>query len=145
MLWLGEHAPEALTTAQGALFSDPDLAVRAAAAVAFRAASDPVLVNRARLALRDLVTGDLPARHAGLRAAAQLANPTLAPRLVTFLGDADPETRRLTLLALAAVPPGLLHHDFLASVARAARDDADPGVRAVAEAMLHGEGLGTED
>ena len=134
--WLGEHATEALVAAPSALFHDPDLTVRENVAVAFRAADDPALVNRARLALRDLVLAAPPARYAGLRAAARLANPTLAPRLVTFLTDPDPETRRLTLLALAAVPPGLLHHDFLSSTARAVLDDADPDVRALAETIL---------
>src|SRR5919107_195890 len=127
--WLGLHAPEALSLEHAALFHDPDLGVRTAAAVVFRAAADAALANRARLALRELVLGSLPERHAGLRAAAELANPTLAPRLLHYLDDLDAETRRLTLLALAAIPPGLLASDFLRRPAQAALNDPDAGVR----------------
>ena len=135
--WLGAHAPEALRPEHARLLRDPDLEVRAAAAVVLRAAADPALVNRARLALRELVLGSLPERHAGLRAAAEIANPTLAPRLLPYLSDPDPETRRLTLLALAAVPPGLLAPDFLRPPAQAALADPDAGVRAAAEMVLN--------
>jgi len=122
-----------------ALLHDPDLAVRAAAAVALRAASDPVLVNGARLALRTLVEGDEAERHAGLRAAAAIGNPTLAPRLLPFLAHDEPETRRLTLLALAAVPPGLLPPTFLRDPLTALLADPHPGVRATAEAILQSD------
>lgn len=135
--WLGAHAPAALTRDHAGLLRDPVPAVRAAAVVVFRAAADPALVNGARLALRDLLLGGDPAaRHAGLRAAAALANPTLLPRLLPFLADPDPETRRLTLLACAAAPPGLLPAHFFSKPATAALDDPDPGVRAAARALL---------
>jgi HEAT repeat protein len=134
--WLGQHAPEALSLEHAMLFHDPDLGVRTAAAVVFRAAADAALANRARLALRELVLGNLPERHAGLRAAAELANPTLAPRLLHYLDDPDAETRRLTLLALAAIPPGLLVPDFLRLRAQAALNDPDAGVREAAENVL---------
>jgi HEAT repeat protein len=114
--------------------------VRAAAAVALRAAPDPVLVNGARLALRMLVEGNPAERHAGLRAAAAIANPTLAPRLLPFLAHDEPETRRLTLLALAAVPPGLLPPTFLRDPLLTLLTDPDPGVRATAAALLPGGG-----
>jgi hypothetical protein len=136
LLWLGEHAPEALGAEHVAAFADAAPEVRAAAAVVFRSSPDPALINRARLVLRDLVSSPPPARYAGLRAAARLANPTLAPRLLPLLADADPETRRLTLLALAAVPPGLLPPDFLRAHATVALDDPDRGVRAAADAVL---------
>jgi hypothetical protein len=140
--WLGAHAPDVLGGEQEPLLRDPDLAVRTAATVVLRAAADPTVVNRARQALRDLVMGSLPERHAGLRAAAEIANPTLAPRLLHYLHDPDPETRRLTLLALAAVPPGLLGPDFLRPPAEAALNDPDAGVRAAAEMVLRAEGRG---
>ena len=134
--WLGEYAPESLTWEDAPLLRDADLAVRAAAAVACRASADLALVNAARLALRELVQGSIPERHAGLRAAARLANPTLAPRLLPLLADPDPETRRLTLVVLAAIPPGLLEPTYLLAPARHALDDVDPGVRAAARAVL---------
>jgi HEAT repeat protein len=134
--WLGTYAPTALTIAHASLFVDPVLAVRAAAAVALRGASDPALVQRARLALRELIRGDAAARHAGLRAAAALANPTLAPRLAPFLAHADPETRRLCVLALAAIPPGWLASRLLETWRAAALADPDPGVRAAALAWI---------
>lgn len=136
--WLGEHAPGALTADYAWLLRDPALVVRAAAATVFRSSSDPALVDGARLALRDLLLGsDTEARHAGLRAAAVLANPTLMPRLLPFLKDPDPETRRLTLLALAAAEyPGLLPPEFLVAPARAALGDPDAGVRQAARTLL---------
>ena len=134
--WLGQHAPEALRPHHGTLLHDPDLELRLTAAIVLRASPDPALVEAARCGLRDLVlASDLPTRHAGLRAAAHLANPTLAPRLLGFLADPDPETRRLTLLALAAVPPGLLAPNFLRDHAQAATADPDPAVRAAAQAL----------
>ena len=136
LLWLGEHAPDALAPEHAAAFADTAPEVRAAAAVVFRSSPDPALINRARLALRELVFSPPPARYAGLRAAARLANPTLAPRLLPLLADADPETRRLTLLALAAVPPGLLPPDFLRTHATTSLADPDRGVRAAAEILL---------
>ena len=139
--WLGEHAPEVLQPEHAVLLSDADLEVRATAVAVLRCAAEPTLVEAARRGLRDLVLSpDLATRHAGLRAAATLANPTLAPRLLAFLGDPDPETRRLTLLALAAVPDGLLAPGFLRGHALAAADDADAGVRAAARALLATEG-----
>jgi HEAT repeat protein len=137
--WLGTHAPEALRPDDAALLTDPDLRVREAAAVALRGADDPALVNAARRALRELVIGTAAERHAGLRAAARLANPTLAPRLLPFLAHEEPETRRLTLLAIAAVPPGLLAPDFLAAPLREALRDPDAGVRSVAEMIVNAE------
>lgn len=135
--WLGAHAPEALQPRHTALLHDPDLELRLTAAIVLRASPNPTLVEAARRGLRDLVLApDLPTRHAGLRAAAQLANPTLAPRLLGFLADPDPETRRLTLVALAAVPPGLLAPTFLRDHAQAATADPDPTVRAAAHALL---------
>ena len=134
--WLGAHAPEALRSDDAAFLRDPDLALREAATVALRGATDPALVNAARRALRELVSGTAAERHAGLRAAARLANPTLAPRLLPFLAHDEPETRRLTLLALAAVPPGLLAPDFLAAPLREALRDPDPGVRVTAEKII---------
>lgn len=135
--WLGEHAPAALTADHAGLLRDPAPTVRARAAVVFRSSPDPALVDGARLALRDLLLGgDVEARRAGLRAAAALANPTLLPRLLPFLGDPDPETRRLTLLALAAPPPGLLPAHWLAAPAEAALADPDAGVREAARALL---------
>jgi HEAT repeat protein len=122
-----------------AFLDDPDLTVRAAAAVALRAASDPATVDAARRALRTLVEGATAERHAGLRAAARLGNPTLAPRLFPFLAHPESETRRLTLLALAAVPPGLLGPGFLGAHLAAALDDADPDVRATAREIVNGE------
>lgn len=137
--WLGEHAPEALTRDHAALLTDRDLEVRAAAAVVLRASADPEVVQAARLALRELVLSpDLAVRHAGLRAAAGIANPTLAPRLLPFLDDPDPESRRLALLALAAVPRGLLAPAFLRDHAEAALSDPDPGVRAAARMFIAG-------
>jgi HEAT repeat protein len=135
--WLGEHAPGALTREHAALLADADLGVRTAATVVLRASADLALVQAARLALRELVTSpELAVRHAGLRAAAEIANPTLAPRLLPFLADPDPETRRLVLLALAAVPQGLLAPDLLRGHAEAALTDPDPGVRDAARALL---------
>lgn len=135
--WLGEHAPEALRPDHATLLHDADLAVREQAAAVLRASADPSLVEAARRGLRDLVLSPDPAtRHAGLRAAAALANPTLAPRLVVFLADPDPETRRLTLLALAAVPEGLLAPAFLRGHAMAALADPDARVREAARALL---------
>lgn len=106
--WLGERAPTVLTAAHAPFFTDPALVVREAAAVALRGASDPAVAQRARLVLRALVRGEAAERHAGLRAAVALANPTLAPRLAPFLAHAEAETRRLAVLALAAIPPGWL-------------------------------------
>ena len=88
--WLGAHSPDLLGWEQEPLLRDPDLAVRMAATVVLRAAADPAVVNCARLALRDLVMGSLPERHAGLRAAAEIADPTLAPRLLHYLDDPTP-------------------------------------------------------
>ncbi|MGN6757380.1 MAG: hypothetical protein ACTHMJ_13440 [Thermomicrobiales bacterium] len=136
LLWLGEHAPETLTAEHIAAFADTAPEVRAAAAVVFRSSPDPALINRARLALRELVFSPPPARYAGLRAAARLANPTLAPRLLPLLADTDSETRRLTLLALAAVPPRLLPPGFLRAHATTSLADPDRGVRAAAETLL---------
>lgn len=130
--WLGEYAPTALTMAYAPLFDDPVLVVRAAAAIALRGASDPALAQRARLALRDLVRGEGKERHAGLRAAATLANPTLAPRMAPFLTHDDAETRRLTVLALAAIPPGWLAPALLRAWRAVVLGDPDPGVRAAA-------------
>jgi HEAT repeat protein len=135
--WLGEHAPGTLTREHMALLADADLEVRVAATVVLRASADPELVQAARVALRELVISpDLAVRHAGLRAAAGIANPTLAPRLLPFLDDPDPETRRLTLLALAAVPRGLLAPALLRDHAEAALADPDPGVRDAAQTLL---------
>lgn len=140
LTWLAEHAPGSFTLADLALLHDPDLTVRAAAVVALRAASDPALVNGARLALRILVEGDAAERHAGLRAAAVIGNPTLAPRLLPFLSHDEPETRRLTLLAIAAVPPGLLPPTYMRDLLAPLLGDPDPSVRATAEAILHSSG-----
>jgi HEAT repeat protein len=140
LAWLGEHAPGSFTLDDLVLLQDPDLTVRVAAVVALRAASDAVLVNGARIGLRRLVEGDAAERHAGLRAAAAIGNPTLAPRLLPFLKHDEPETRRLTLLALAAVPPGLLPPTFLPDLLTPLLADPDPGVRATAEAILHSGG-----
>lgn len=134
--WLGAHAPGALGPECGELLRDPDLELRAAATVVLRAAADPDLVRRARLSLRELVMGGREERHAGLRAAAEIGNPTLAPRLLPYLDDPDPETRRLTLLALAAVPPGLLGPGLFRPPALAALDDPDEGVRRAAGEVL---------
>lgn len=136
LIWLGTHAPDALTAAHAALLHDPEVAVRAAAAVAFRVSSDPALVNGARLVLRDLILGDHPARYAGLRAAATLASPFLAPRLLPFTHDPDPETRRLALLALAQIPPGLVAPALLARAAQAGIDDSVAAVREAARQLL---------
>jgi HEAT repeat protein len=135
--WLGEHAPGTLTREHLALLADADLEVRVAATVVLRASADPDVVQAARVALRELVISpELAVRHAGLRAAAGIANPTLAPRLLPFLDDPDPETRRLTLLALAAVPRGLLAPALLRNHAAAALTDPDPGVRDAARTLL---------
>lgn len=135
--WLGDHAPHAFTREHEALLTDADLAVRAAATVVLRASADLDLVQAARLALRDMVTApELAVRHAGLRAAAGIANPTLAPRLLPFRDDPDPESRRLVLLALAAVPHGLLAPTLLRDHAERALRDPDPDVRAAARALL---------
>src|SRR5947209_14472551 len=134
--WLGAHAPHALTAAHAHLLRDPELAVRAAAAVAFRASPDPALANGARRALRDLITGDLASRYAGLRVAATLANPFTIPRLLPFLQDPDPETRRLTLLALATPPPGLVAPVLVEAAARPLLADPEPGVRDAARDLL---------
>ncbi len=136
--WLGEYAPAALTTAHAPLFDDPALVVREAAAVALRGARDPAVARRARLALRDLVRGEGAERHAGLRAAAALANPTLAPRLAPFLAHAEAETRRLAVLALAAIPPGWFAPALLRAWREPLLDDPDLGVRAAALAWLAG-------
>lgn len=136
--WLGEHAPELLAAEHAPLFGDPALAVRMAAAVALRGASDPALAQRARLALRDLVRGEAAERHAGLRAAAALANPTLAPRLAPFLAHTEAETRRLAVLALAAIPPGWLAPTRLREWRDLALADPDPGVRGAALAWAIG-------
>ena len=120
-----------------ALLADADLDVRVAATVVLRASANPELVQAARVALRELVISpELAVRHAGLRAAAGIANPTLAPRLLPFLDDPDPETRRLTLLALAAVPKGLLAPALLRGHAETALADPDTGVRAAAQTLL---------
>ena len=137
--WLAQNAPGSFGPEHAALLRDPDLGVREAAIVALRGAADPALVDGARLGLRLLVEGDAAERHAGLRAAARIANPTLAPRLVPFLQHPEPETRRLTLLALAAVPPGLLGAEFLRAPFAAALADPDPGVRATAEQLANAE------
>ena len=110
--------------------------VRAAAAVAFRASPDPALVQGARLALRELITGNREARHAGLRAAAALGSPFLAPRLLPYLDHPDAETRRLALLALAAPPLILMDRALLESAASGALDDPDAGVREAARELL---------
>ena len=144
LTWLGEHAPEALALDDSVFLSDPDLTVRAAAAVALRAASDPALVNGARLALRVLVEGNAAERHSGLSAAAILGNPTLAPRLLPYLAHDEPETRCLTLLALAAVPPGLLPPAFLREQVAPLLADSDPVVRVTAEAILRTIGYAEE-
>lgn len=137
--WLGERAPGALRPDHAALLGDPDLAVRALAVVVLRAAPDPELVDAARRGLRELVVSPVAAeRYAGLRAAATLANPTIAPRLFPFLADPDPTTRRLALLALAAVPPGLLGPALLRDHALAALADPDDGVRDAARALYDG-------
>jgi HEAT repeat protein len=137
--WLGEHAPGGLTREHAALLADADLEVRTAATVVLRASADLELVQAARLALRELVMSpEVTVRHAGLRAAAGIANPTLAPRLLPFLDDPDPESRRLALLALAAVPQGLLAPDFLRGHAQAALADPDAGVRDAAQALIAG-------
>ncbi len=140
LAWLGAHAPGSFTLADLTFLSDPDLTVRVAAVVALRAASDSALVNGARLALRALVEGQPAERHAGLRAATAIGNPTLAPRLLPFLTHDEPETRRLALLALAVVPPGLLPPTFLREPLTTLLTDPDPGVRATAEAILHSDG-----
>jgi HEAT repeat protein len=137
--WLGAHAPQAFTREHAALLRDADLRLRTAATVVLRASADLELVQAARLALRELVTSpELAVRHAGLRAAAGIANPTLAPRLLPFLDDRDPETRRLVLLALAAVPKGLLAPDLLHRHAETALADPDAGVRAAARVLFDG-------
>lgn len=130
--WLGERAPTALTAAHAPFFTDPALVVREAAAVALRGASDPAVAQRARLALRALVRDEAAERHAGLRAAAALANPTLAPRLAPLLVHAEAETRRLAVLALAAIPSGWLAPARLHEWRDPALSDPDPGVRAAA-------------
>ena len=134
--WLGACQPGALTSAQADLLHDTDADVRAAAAVAFRASPDPALVQGARLALRELITGNREARHAGRRAAAALGSPCLAPRLLLYLDHPDAETRRLTLLALAAPPLILMDPSLLESAARGALDDPDAGVREAARELL---------
>ncbi len=134
--WLGAYQPHALTPEQADLLNDADTEVRAAAAVAFRASPDPALVQSARLALRELLTGDWEARHAGLRAAAALGSPFLAPRLLPYLDHPDAETRRLTLLALAAPPLILMDRSLLESAAGGALDDPDAGVREAAHVLL---------
>ena len=136
LTWLAAHGPDALTSEQADLLNDADTAVRAAAAVVFRASPDPALVQGARLALRELLTGDREARHAGLRAAAALGSPFLAPRLLPYLDHLDAETRRLTLLALAAPPLILMDRLLLESAARGALDDPDAGVREAAGELL---------
>ena len=136
LAWLGAHEPGALTVEQADLLHDADAGVRAAAAVAFRASPDPALVQGARLALRELLTGDREARHAGLRAAAALGSPFLAPRLLAYLDHPDAETRRLALLALAAPPIILMDRSLLESAAGGALDDPDAGVRESARELL---------
>jgi len=136
--WLGEYAPTALTMEHAPSFGDQALEVRAAAAVALRGAIDPLLAQQARLALRDLIRGEAAERHAGLCAAAALANPTLAPRLVPFLAHAEAETRRLAVLALAAIPPGWFAPPRLREWRTVALADLDPGVRAAALAWTVG-------
>lgn len=138
--WLGMYAPAALTTAHAPLFDDPALVVREAAAVALRGASEAAVARRARSALRDLVRGAGAERHAGLRAAAALANPTLAPRLAPFLAHDEAETRRLAVLALAAIPPGWFATALLRAWREPLLSDPDPGVRAAALAWLAGPG-----
>lgn len=134
LLWLGRHAPEALGAAHAPLCADPALTVRAAAAVALRGATDPALVRLARLTLRELVRGEEHERRAGLRAAAALANPTLAPRLLPLLDHPDAETRRLTVLALAAITPGWLGPALLHERMSVVLHDPDAGVCAAAVA-----------
>ena len=136
LAWLGTHEPGALTAEHEHLLRDPAVVVRAAAAVAFRASPDPALVQGARLALRELITGDREARHAGLRAAAALGSPYLAPRLLPYLDHPDAETRRLALLALAAPPVILMDRALLESAASGALDDPDAGVREAARELL---------
>ncbi|HET8627232.1 MAG TPA: hypothetical protein VFL91_07425 [Thermomicrobiales bacterium] len=142
LTWLGRHAPGALAAAHAGLLTDPAAEVREAAAVAFRVSADPALVNGARLALRDLLLGDRDERRAGLRAAAELANPYTAPRLLPFLADPDPETRRLTLLALAAPPPGFVAPRLLCDAAATGLADPDAGVRAAAARLRDAVGRG---
>jgi len=135
--WLGAHAPGALVGEHAALLHDADLEVRTLAAIVLRASPNPSLAEAARLGLRDLVLSpELAQRHAGLRAAAALANPMLAPRLLPFLTDPDAETRRLVLLALAAVPRGLLAPTLLREHAAAALADPDAGVREAARTLM---------
>lgn len=137
--WLQRRAPGALGREEAATLWDPAPSVRAAAAVAFRASADPVLAECARAALRDLLTSDVAAtRHAGLRAAAALANPFLAPRLLPFLAHPAPATRRLALLALAALPHdlGLFTPVLVREPALALLDDPDGGVRDAADRLI---------
>lgn len=134
--WLGVHAPAALTAADAALLDDPDLEVRAAAAVALRASPDPALANGARRALRGLLAGPRPARHAGLRAARDLANPFTIPRLFPFLDDPDSATRRLALRAIAVPTLGLVAPALLVARVAPLAHDPDPAVRATARALL---------
>ncbi len=135
--WLGAHAPGTLTGEHAPLVHDADLAVRTQAVVVLRASPNPLLAEAARRGMRDLVLSpELAHRHAGLRAAALIANPTLAPRLFPFLTDPDPETRRLALLALAAVPHGLLAPMLLREHAATALADPDAGVREAAQALM---------
>lgn len=134
LLWLGRHLPEAFGAARAPLCVDPVLAMRAAAAVALRGATNPTLVRLARLALRDLMRGADHERRAGLRAAALLANPTLAPRLLPLLSHPDAETRHLTITALAAIPRGWLGTALLRERASTLLADPNAGVRAAAAA-----------
>ena len=136
LTWLAAYRPHALTSEQADLLHDADSGVRAAAAVAFRASPDPALVQGARLALRELLTGDREARHAGLRAAAALGSPFLAPRLLVYLDHPDAETRRLVLLALATPPLILMDRSLLTAAAGRALDDPDAGVREAARELL---------
>ncbi len=140
LVWLSANAPAALLPEDLPLLAAPTLPVRVAALLAFRAAADPTLVHAARRELRLLIEGTDAERYAGLRAAAQIANPTLAPRLLASLAHPDPETRRLTLLALVAVPAGFLGPAFMENVFGTALADPDPAVRDLAAALQRGDG-----
>lgn len=115
---------------------DRRAAVRAAAAVTYRASPDAAVAERARQTLRELLFGSTVERRAGLRAASQLANPFSIPRLFGFLEHPDAETRRLTIAAIGVPHLGLLAPGLVRARVEPLLLDPAPAVRAAARRAL---------
>lgn len=130
---LGSDAPR---EEAGRALGDRRAAIRAAAVVTFRASSDAALADKARQTLRELLHGTTVERRAGLRAAAQLANPFSIPRLFAFLEHPDAETRRLTLAAIEVPNLGLVAPELLRGRVEPLLLDSAPAVRAAARRAL---------